>query len=85
MKLFGTLYYEVVSSPFILSKFYLDILARVVLNHCDKYIIPALLSGLNTDDCRKATVCTPTRCFGFEKNKIKESFYFWHSFVEKAS
>ena len=53
---FGTIYYEVVSSPFILWKFYRDIMARILLNHCDKYIIPALLSGLDTDDCRKATV-----------------------------
>ena len=72
---FGTLYYEVVSSPFILRKFYLDILARIVLNPCEKYIIPALLSRLETDDCRKVPVCVPMRCFGLKNNKIKESFF----------
>ena len=72
---FGILYYVVVSSLFILWKFYLYILARIVLNHCDKYIIPALLSGLGTDDCRKSTVCTPTSCSGLKKYKIKEFVY----------
>ena len=71
---FGTLYYEVVSSPFILGKFYLNILEGIVLNHCDKYIIHALLSGLDTDDCRKATVCTPMHYFGLKK-KFKESVF----------
>ena len=33
---FGTLYYEAISSPFILWKFYLDILGIIVLNNCDK-------------------------------------------------
>ena len=66
---FGMLYYEVVNSPFILWKFYLNILGRIVLNHCDKYIIPALLSGLDTDDCRK--VCTPMHYFGLKIKKRK--------------
>lgn len=39
---FGVLYYEVVSSPFVLWKFYLDVLGRIVLNQCDKFILPAL-------------------------------------------
>ena len=65
---FRTLYYEVVSSPFILWKFYLDILARIILNHCDKYITPALLPGRGTDDCQKCTVGTPASCSGLKKN-----------------
>ena len=69
---FGILYYEVVSSLFILWKFYLDILARIVFNYCGKYIISDLLSGLDTDDCRNITVCSPIRCFGLKKNKIIE-------------
>ena len=39
---FGVLYYEVVSSPFVLRKFYLDVLGRIVLNQRDKFILPAL-------------------------------------------
>ena len=69
---FGILYYEVVSSLFILWKFYLDILARIVFNYCGKYIISALLSGLDTYDCRNINVCTPIRCFGLKNNKIIE-------------
>ena len=68
---FGTLFYEVINSPFILLKFYLNILARIVFNYCDKYILPALLSGFK-DDCRKHTVCTPLTCFGLKKIKVKE-------------
>ena len=33
---FGVLYYEVVSSPFLLFKSYLDIIDRVIFNLCDK-------------------------------------------------
>ena len=47
------------------------------LNHCDKYIIPALLSEPATDDSWKATVCTATTCFGLKKKWGKCS-YFWH-------
>ena len=69
---FGTLFYEVISSPFMLWKFYLDVLVRIVLNQCDKFILPALLSGLDTDECRNSTVCNSKNCFGFKKVKIRE-------------
>ena len=80
---FGTVHYEVVSSPFILWKFYLDILARIVLNHCDKYIIPALLSGLDTDDCRKVTVhlCI---VLGLKKIKLRKVFLFLALVCQKS-
>ena len=68
---FGVLFYEVINSPFLLWKFYVDVLARIVFNYCDKYILPFLLSGLN-DDCRNYTVCTPSTCFGMKKVKVKE-------------
>ena len=54
---FGTLFCEVISSPFLLWKFYLEILVRIVLNHCDKFILPALLSLFDTNECRNSTVC----------------------------
>lgn len=44
------------------------------MNHCDTYIIPALLSGL-PDDCRNVTACTSTTCFGLKKNKIRECVF----------
>ena len=68
---FGTLFYEVINSSFMLLKFYLDILARIIFNYSDKYILPALLSDFK-DDCRKRTVCTPSTCFGLKKIKVKE-------------
>ena len=69
---FGTLFYEVISSPFLLWKFYLDILARIVLNHCDKSILPALVSLFDTNECRNSTVCNSENCFGFRKVEITE-------------
>ena len=69
---FGTLFYEVISSPFLLWKLYLDILARIVLNHCDKFILPALVSLFDTNECRNSTVCNSENCFGFKKVKIRE-------------
>ena len=62
---FGTLFYEVISYPFMLWKFYLDVLARIVLKHCDKYLLPSLLSGFDGNKCRNATVCNSENCFGF--------------------
>ena len=69
---FGTLFYKVISSTFMLFKFYLDVLVRIVLNQCDKFILPALLSGLDTDKCRNSTVCNSKNCFDFKKVKIGE-------------
>ena len=43
---FRTLFYEVISSLFMLLKFYLDILARIVYNYCDKHIMTTLISDL---------------------------------------
>ena len=67
---FETLFYEVINSPFMLWKFYLDILARVVFNYCDKYITTALLSDLE-NDCRKFTVCNSRTCINIKRNRIK--------------
>ena len=68
---FGTLFYEVINSPFLLWKSYLDILARTVFNFCEKYILPVLLSDCN-DDCRNYTVCMPKNCFSMKRIKVKE-------------
>ena len=72
---FGTLLYEVISSPFMLWKFYLDVLARVVLNHCDKFILLALLSGFDTNECRNSAVCNFENCFDFKKLKLEILFF----------
>ena len=62
---FGALFYEVISSPFILWKFYIDFLGRTVLNYCDKLIVPALLSGMEIE-CRNFNICKPLTCFGLK-------------------
>ena len=70
---FGVLFYEVINSPFMLWKFYLDVLARIVFNYSDKYVIPTILSGSN-DDCRNHTICTQFTCFGLKKIRLRKLF-----------
>ena len=67
---FGTLFYEIINSPFMLLKFYLGILARIVFNYCDKHIMTALLSDLE-DNCRKFAVCNTRTCVNMKRNRIK--------------
>ena len=64
---FGTLFCEVISSPLLLWKFYLDILSRLVFNYCDKFILPAVMSGFHTNECRRSNACTIYNCFCFKK------------------
>ena len=61
---FGTLFYELISYFFMLWKFYLDVLVRIVLNQCNKFILLVLLSGLDTDESRNSSVCNSKNCFG---------------------
>lgn len=65
---------KVINSPFLLWKFYLDVLAKIVFNYSDNHILPTILPGLN-DNCRDHTVCMPFTCFGLKKNKIKEILF----------
>ena len=69
---FGTLFYEVISSPLLLWKFYLDILTRLVFNYCDKFILPGVMSGFDTNECRHANVCSIYNCFCFKKVKLRD-------------
>ena len=55
-----------------LWKFCHNVLLRIVLNQCNKFILPALLSRLDTDKCRNSGVCNSKNCFGFKKVKIGE-------------
>ena len=70
----GSLYYESVNSPFLLWKFYLDVLSRVVFNQTNKHVLLMLLSD-NETDCRKFTVCNEKNCSGIRKVRIKTIFY----------
>ena len=76
--LFGTnlvsLYYESVSSPFLLWKYYLDILCRIVFNYNSKHILAVILSGIMLD-CRKFTVCSIENCANLKKEKVRVIFY----------
>ena len=72
---FGTLFYEVIISTFMLWKFYLVTLARIVFNYCDKHIVPALLSGIETDECRNLTACSSMCYFELKKDKIIETVF----------
>ena len=63
---FGTLFCEVINSPFMLLKFYFNILARIIYNYCEKHIMTALLSDLE-DKCRKFTVCNSHTCVNMKE------------------
>ena len=67
---FEILFYEVINFLFMLLKFYLDILARIVFNYCDKHIMTNLLSDLE-DNCWKFTVCDSGTCINMKRNRIK--------------
>ena len=71
---FGTLFHEVINSPLMLLKFYLDILSRIVYNYCDKDIMAALLFYLE-DNCRKFTVCNSRACVNVKRNRIKNILF----------
>ena len=66
------MFFEVISSPLLLRKFYLDILTRLVFNYCDKFILPAVMSGFDTNECRHANVCSIYNCFCFKKVKLRD-------------
>ena len=46
---FGGIHYESINSPFMLWKFYLDILSRVVFNVSPEFIFPLLMSGIDSN------------------------------------
>ena len=70
----GLLYYESVNSPFLLWKFYLDILSCVVFNQSNKHVLLMLLSD-NETNCRKFTLCNKKSSSGMRKVRIKTIFY----------
>ena len=72
---FGVLQYEEISFPFLLFKNYLDILGRVILNHCDKYLLPPLLIKNHTTCCDKWKTFS-AECFFWENEEIKRSSLF---------
>ena len=71
----GALYYEVISSPFLIFKNYLDIIGKVIFNQCDKILLPELFKNENKFQCRECTVCLPKNCFPQKKQKIRQFVY----------
>ena len=71
---FGKIYYENISSPYLLWKFYLDVLCQIVFNVSDEFIFPLRMSGIDVN-CRDFTACTTKNCSGLEKIKVKAIFF----------
>ena len=72
---YGALYYEVVSSPFLILKNYLDIIGKVILNQCDKVLLPDLFKDEDESQCRECAVCLPSNCLSQKKQKIRQFVY----------
>ena len=73
---YGLLHYETINSRFMVFKAYLDTLGKIILNQCDKYLLPALLVDENLKYCRRATVCTHSSCFYMKKVVLLKRFVF---------
>ena len=73
-KNFGFLYYESISSPFLLWKMYIDLLCRIVCNISEKFILSVLFSNIKCS-CRNFTVCTDENCPSLKPNVIRTIFY----------
>ena len=72
---YRALYYEVTSSPFLIFENYVDIMGNIILNHCDKIILPELFKGENEFQCRDCTVCLPKNYFPPKWQKIRQFVY----------
>ena len=81
---FGVIFYESVNSVFILHKFYLEVLCRVIFNNVFKKILTITLKDfeLNTcSSCRKRSFCSKDSSFSGKERKeiisciVKETFY----------
>ena len=67
---FGTLYCEVVSSPFLLLKHYLDLMGTIILNQCHKFLLPALFENENECQCKNCTFIVHLRIFSPRKKNL---------------
>ena len=70
--IFGVLYYECINSPFMLYKFYLQVLCRIIFNYVTKKILPKLLSDYDANSfhkCQQRTICNKQLCPATERKK----------------
>ena len=74
---YGVLHYETINSSFMVFKAYLDILEKIILNQCDKYLLPALLTSENDRSCRRSTVCSHSSFFNMKKITIRRKPLFF--------
>ena len=70
----GSLYYESVSSLFLLWKLYLDTVCRIAFNVPEKFLVPIFISNVG-DNCRTATACNKENYSGL-KPKVIKTFLF---------
>ena len=73
---YGVLYYEVINSPFMISKTYLDIFGNIILNQCDKYLLTALFANENFGECKRSTSCSVNNCFPMKKRRLGKEHLF---------
>ena len=71
---FGTLFYESINSPFLLWKFYLEIVCRILFNVSQKFILPLIFKGIEVD-CRKYTHYDKYSCSNMKIIKIRDVFF----------
>ena len=71
----GGLYYESISSSFLLWKFYFNLLDRIVFNICQCDILPLLILKSFYGNYRIFTVCNSKNCRNLILNRIKKLFY----------
>ena len=71
---FGTLFYESINSPFLLWKFYLEIICRVVFNLSQKFVLPLIFKCIEVD-CRKYTYCGRNNCSNMKIVKVRDVFF----------
>ena len=75
---FGVLYYESISSLFLLYKTYLEILCRIVYNFVDKKVLPLFINdGFSV--CRNITVCDQRLCQG---SRQSNKFIIYHEMTD---
>ena len=71
----GGVYYESISSPFLLWKCYLDLLSRIVFNVCYRHVLPLFPPNSSYGMCRKFTVCNSKNCRNLILGRIRELFH----------
>ena len=68
------IYYEKISSPFLLWKFYLDIISRIIFNFSYKFIYTEVESGCLNVNRRNFSACTTQNCSSKKKLRVKAIF-----------